>query len=44
MIGVEYFVVQAKRVIGRGEAETIVLAEELNADSVLIDDLKARKI
>lgn len=29
--------------IGRGEAETIVLAEELNADSVLIDDLKARK-
>jgi len=26
------------------EAETIVLAEELNADAVLIDDLKARKI
>ena len=31
-------------VVGGGEAETIVLAEELNADAVLIDDLKARKI
>jgi predicted nucleic acid-binding protein len=31
-------------IIDRGEAETIVLAEELNADAVLIDDLKARKI
>ena len=31
-------------VIGGGEAESIVLAEELNADAVLIDDLKARKI
>ncbi|OEU57964.1 MAG: hypothetical protein BA871_15455 [Desulfuromonadales bacterium C00003096] len=30
--------------IDRGEAETIVLAEELNVDAVLIDDLKARKI
>lgn len=30
--------------IDGGEAETIVLAEELNADAVLIDDLKARKI
>ena len=30
--------------IGRGESETIVLAEEINADAVLIDDLKARKI
>jgi len=29
---------------GKGEAETIVLAEEINADAVLIDDLKARKI
>jgi len=31
-------------IIDGGEAETIVLAEELNADAVLIDDLKARKI
>ncbi|MBU4374699.1 MAG: DUF3368 domain-containing protein [Euryarchaeota archaeon] len=31
-------------IIDRGEAETIVLAEELNAGAVLIDDLKARKI
>ena len=31
-------------IIDRGEAETIALAEELNADAVLIDDLKARKI
>lgn len=31
-------------IIGRGEAETIILAEELNADAVLIDDLKARRI
>ena len=30
--------------IDRGEAETVVLAEELNVDAVLIDDLKARKI
>ena len=30
--------------IDKGEAETVVLAEELNADAVLIDDLKARKI
>lgn len=30
--------------IDKGEAETIVLAEELNAGAVLIDDLKARKI
>ena len=30
--------------IDGGEAETIVLAEELNANAVLIDDLKARKI
>jgi predicted nucleic acid-binding protein len=31
-------------IIDRGEAETVVLAEELNVDAVLIDDLKARKI
>ena len=31
-------------IIDRGEAETVVLAEELNADAVLIDDRKARKI
>jgi len=31
-------------IIDKGEAETIVLAEELNAGAVLIDDLKARKI
>ena len=31
-------------IIDRGEAETIALAEELNTDAVLIDDLKARKI
>jgi len=31
-------------ILGNGEAETIVLSEELNADAVLIDDLKARKI
>ncbi len=31
-------------IIGRGEAETIVLAEELDIDAVLIDDLKARRI
>ena len=31
-------------IVGKGEAETIVLSEELNADAVLIDDLKARKI
>ncbi len=31
-------------IIDRGEAETIVLAEELNANAVLVDDLKARKI
>lgn len=31
-------------IVDRGEAETIVLAEELSADGVLIDDLKARKI
>lgn len=31
-------------IIGKGEAETIVLGEELNADAVLIDDLKARRI
>ena len=31
-------------ILGKGEAETIVLSEELNADAVLIDDLKARKI
>ena len=31
-------------IIDGGEAETIVLAEELNVDAVLIDDLKARKI
>lgn len=37
---VEYLVL----IINRGEAETIALAEELNADAVLIDDLKARKI
>lgn len=37
---VEYLVL----IIDRGEAETIALAEELNADAVLIDDLKARKI
>jgi predicted nucleic acid-binding protein len=30
-------------VLDRGEAEVIVLAEELQADAVLIDDLKARK-
>lgn len=30
--------------IDRGETETIVLAEEINADAVLIDDLKARRI
>ena len=30
-------------VLDRGEAEVIVLAEELRADAVLIDDLKARK-
>jgi predicted nucleic acid-binding protein len=31
-------------ILDRGEAETIAFAEELNADAVLIDDLKARKI
>ena len=31
-------------IIDGGEAETVVLAEELNVDAVLIDDLKARKI
>jgi predicted nucleic acid-binding protein len=31
-------------IIDVGEAETIVLAEELNVDAILIDDLKARKI
>lgn len=31
-------------ILGKGEAETIVLSEELNADAVLIADLKARKI
>ena len=31
-------------ILDRGEAETIILAEELNANAVLIDDLKARKI
>lgn len=31
-------------IVDKGEAETVVLAEELNADAVLIDDLKARKI
>lgn len=31
-------------IIDRGEAEAIVLSEELNADAVLIDDLKARRI
>ena len=31
-------------IIDRGEAETVVSAEELNVDAVLIDDLKARKI
>jgi len=31
-------------IVDRGEAETIALAEELNADAVLIDDLKTRKI
>lgn len=30
--------------IDGGETETIVLAEEINADAVLIDDLKARRI
>ncbi|MEA1869065.1 MAG: DUF3368 domain-containing protein [Euryarchaeota archaeon] len=30
-------------VLDRGEAEVIVLAEEIRADAVLIDDLKARK-
>jgi predicted nucleic acid-binding protein len=30
--------------LDRGEAETIVLAEEITANAVLIDDLKARKI
>jgi len=30
-------------VLDRGEAEVIVLAEELRSDAVLIDDLKARK-
>ena len=28
----------------KGEAEMITLAEEMNAEAVLIDDLKARKI
>lgn len=31
-------------IVDKGEAETVVLGEELNADAVLIDDLKARKI
>jgi predicted nucleic acid-binding protein len=31
-------------ILGTGEAETIILSEELNVDAVLIDDLKARKI
>jgi len=31
-------------ILGRGETEAIVLAEEINADAVLIDDLKARKV
>jgi len=31
-------------IIDRGEAETIALAEEIKADVVLIDDLKAREI
>ncbi len=30
--------------MGEGEAEAILLAEEINADAVLIDELKARKI
>jgi len=30
-------------VLDRGEAEVIVLAEEIEADAVLIDDLKGRK-
>lgn len=40
MQAVEYL----ELVLDRGEAEVIVLAEELQADAVLIDDLKARKI
>ncbi len=31
-------------IVDKGESETIVLAEELNVDTVLIDDLKARSI
>jgi len=30
--------------VDKGEAEMITLAEEMNAEAVLIDDLKARKI
>lgn len=30
--------------IGRGEAEAIVLAKELKADVIIVDDLKARKL
>ena len=32
------------KLLKSGEAETIVQADELNVDGVLIDDLKARKI
>ena len=31
-------------IVDKGEAEMITLAEEMNAEVVLIDDLKARKI
>ena len=31
-------------IVDKGEAEMITLAEEMNAEAVLIDDLKARKI
>jgi predicted nucleic acid-binding protein len=30
--------------IGKGEAEAIVLAKELKADFIIVDDLKARKL
>ncbi|MGB9768107.1 MAG: DUF3368 domain-containing protein [Dictyoglomus turgidum] len=31
-------------ILGKGEAEAIVLSEEIKADAILIDDLKAREI
>lgn len=35
---------QAKRAFGIGELSSILLAKELNADLILLDDLRARKL